>query len=350
MSEVKLTVSGEEFSIWQDYSIDSSLLNVPSAFSLRAPNNNGEMAGKVAPGMQVQLIVDGEQQLKGYIDEVRYDCDPDSGASVEISGRDVGLFLQDCCPLPQVIRNKTLLQIAEQLSETWITSWTCSETLEKIKYLKIEPGQTIIDILLEQARKNNLLIWIEPDGTGVIGKPDYEQEQIYELHRHPRTSEYRVLNNIISGSVSSNWTDRYTYVTVYGSQGGTQANYAKSVRSKATAIDDSDTWSILDRQLIVNDSNVKNLKQATALAELEVARRKFDGQILEYTLKDHYGYWADADGTKHESLFAINKRASVFDEISDIKGIYYVVRRTFRCDDNGKFTDIELRPDSVWLT
>ena len=152
MSKVALVVNSDEFYIWQDYSIDSSLLNVPSAFSLRAPNKNGEMAGVVTPGSSVKLMVDEVQQLKGYIDEVRYDCDPDSGATVEFSGRDVGLFLQDCCPIPQVIRNKTLLQIAEQLTESWISEWECSQTLEKIKYLKIEPGSTIMDVILEQAR------------------------------------------------------------------------------------------------------------------------------------------------------------------------------------------------------
>ena len=349
VADVKLLVGEEEFDIWQSYSIELSMLNIPSAFTLTAPNDEGSMAYQVEPGDEVAVLVDGNIQLTGRVDEVRYNVDAD-GATVEISGRDNGLFMVDCYPDPQIIKNKTLLEVAEILSGEWIPSWVSSESLEKIKYLKIEPGMTIFDVLTEQARKNKLIIWLESDGRGVIGKPDYDQDPIYELHRHPPSSSYAVMNNILSGGPTVKWSDRYSFVTVYGTSGGTQANYAKSIRSKSTAIDDSETWYSTDRQLIISDSNVKNLKQAKNMAELEVARRKFDSWVGEYTVSGFYGEKQNADYSKSKTQWWVNTRVVLEDEVAGFTGVYYIVKRRFYCNEQGQFTDLELRPDKTWLT
>ena len=52
---------------------------------------------------------------------------------------------------------------------------------DKTHKVQIEPGSRAWDALLEYAEVNGLWPWLEPDGTLVIGGPDYTTAPIAEL-------------------------------------------------------------------------------------------------------------------------------------------------------------------------
>lgn len=341
-AEIKMVVGDSEFTKWQRYEIESDLLKPADAFSLTAPNNDAEMAGVVAPGDVVKILVDGEPQMIGHVDDVNYSCTPEQGAQVEVVGRDLFLFLVDCSAPLLSLRKKTLLQLAEQLAEEWIFDWSGPVTSQQISRIKIEPGETVLDVLLRFAAKEKLLIWIDPDGEGQIGRPNYTQSISYRLCLYAGSNPDRRHNNIRQQSVSESWRGRYSTVTVYGTTGNTAANYGKSSRKKAIALDaDIDP----ERPLIITDGDVKTLQQAQDRANEEVARRKFEGTTLTYTASGHYGTLPD--GTRN--LFQADTLADVHDELSDHHGTYYMTRRQFRLDEDGPTTELELHPKGLWL-
>lgn len=351
-TEVKVIVGSgadaTELTTWQRYDLEADLLQPSDAFSLTAPNNDGELAGVVSKGDLVKVLVDGVEQMVGYVDDVVYTSD-DQGSRVEITGRDLFLFLVDCSAQPQSLQNKTQLQLADLLASDWVEEWSSNSTVAsttQIPRVKIEPGESILDVLLREAQKDNCIIWADAQGAGHIGRPDYLQEPLYNLYHYARGNLLRAYNNVITASVRESWRDQYSSITVHGTTGNTRANSGDSSRAKAVAVD---TDIEPDRPLIISDGDVRTLKQAQNRADLERDRRAFDATVLEYTVKGHYGSKPDGRGGVVSTLWAIDTLVDVVDELAAKQGEYYITKRRFRGDDSGRFTDLTLHPKGVWL-
>lgn len=343
---VKIVLADTELSTWIRYEIESDFLRPANAFSLTASNREAELAGQVLPGDECKVIVDDTVQMAGYVDEVNYSVG-EQGSMVEITGRDrFGQLMDNSAPLLS-LKKRTLKQICEQLTSNWIDSWESDITLSQISRIKIEPGETIMNVISRLAKKEDALIWLDPDGTGHIGRPNYSQSPLYQLICRKKSNPNSKRNNIISGSMRTSWTDRYSSITVHGTTGNTAANYATSSRYRGIATDDQIQQ---NRSLIMSDGDIKNVAQAKARAELEVARREFDAITWDYTVRGHYGELPDGKGGKKESLWEINTIVDVDDEFSETNAPCWVLRRRFRGDDSGRYTDLELRAPDVWMS
>lgn len=345
-TEVKVIVGedGEELSVWQRYDIESSMLTPANAFSFTAANNDGELTGVVGKGDEVKVLVDGDLQMIGRVDDVEYSSD-DQGSRVEITGRDLFGYLADCSAALQQYHQKSLEELAEMLTADWVETWGGDAPTTKIPKVKVEPGETVLEVLQRESKKDNVIVWLTADGEGQIGHPSYSGAPAYNLYHYKRSSALRIHNNVISASVRESQRDQFSSITVYGTTGNTKANYGTSSRARGIAVDTD----IVDRPLIISDGNVRTLKQAQNRADLEVARRKFDALVLQYTVKGHYGERPDGRGGVERSLWEIDTLVDVVDELSGHEGEFYIVRRRFRGDDAGRFTDLELRQKEVWL-
>lgn len=349
-SEVKVIVvdsdgNESEFSEWKNYAIESDIFTPADAFSFTASNMEGEMAGVINKGDLVKVLVDGNPEMVGHIDDVAYQTEP-KDATVEYTGRDLFGFLVDCSAQPQSLKEQTLKTLAEKLTADWIIEWRVNNdvTLPRIKKMKIEPGENVLEVLQRFASKADMLVWLEPDGTGVIGKPDYTQTPLYNFYLFVDKSNAK-LNNVESSTVTQTWRDQFSSITVCGQSANSRSIWGKGGRSKFKAISAIENELRVNRPLVMTDGDCASIKQAKQRANLEMARRRFESESLEYTVKGHYQL--DAFGVKQ--YFHADRLANVVDEPAGIEDIYYITRRRFYGDESGQRTDLSLRQKGIYL-
>lgn len=338
-TDVRLIVGGIELYKWQSFAIESDILTPADAFNFRAPNRNGELAGIINPGDRVEVSVDSEVQMVGYVDEVGYDCDANESA-VDITGRDLFQFLVDCSAPAISLHSLTLQTLAEKLTSEWIDEWqvTSNVALPSIKKMKIEPGDNPLEVIQRFAQQAQMTVWLSADGKGIIGKPNYTQAPSYYLYRYPGSNDNRKMNNIIRGRVTNTWKDQFSTVTVGGSVANSDKVFGSgSSKFKARAIDSTIK---INKPKNISSGNVANTKQAKILADEEVQKGRFESQILEYTVKGFYN---------NNALWQIDKACAIEDTVAGVSGVYYVTRRRFYNDGEGDFTDVSLRKSGVWL-
>lgn len=338
-SGVILRVGSTELSKWQSFAIESDILTPADAFNFRATNKGGEFAGLINPGDRVEVTVDGSKQMVGYVDDVICDCD-EGGAFLDITGRDLFLFLVDCSAPAISLHNLTLKQLAERLTASWIDSWEVDSTitLPRVKKMKIEPGDSPLEVLQRFCEQAKVTMWLSPDGAGIIGKPNYNQPISNYLYRCVGASPYGNLNNIIRGPVTRTWREQFSTVTVGGSTANTKNIFGSgSSKFKAQALDGTVP---IARPKNISSGNVANTKQAKILADETVQKGQFESLKLEYTVAGFYN---------NNLLWAPDTLCAVKDEIAGIDDIYYLTRRRFYNDGQGNFTDIELHKKGVWL-
>lgn len=337
---------------WLSYEIDSDILSPCDAFHFTCPNIDGRMVGVIKPEDEITISVDNEIICTGIVDDVEYQG-TENGAIVDIAGRDFARWLVDCAADVFSLKEQTLKTLAEKLTERWGLIWSVSgnPTLPRVKKMKIDPGETIMDVLTRFAEPAKCIVWMSPDGTGVIGKPDYDQEVSYKLCRYKRSSQMRNRNNIIDGSLRKSTRERFSSITVLSSvsntaQGGLWGSSSGSLfgssgssasKLKGTATDDE----IKDKPKIITYGNAANTSQAKTRAEEEIQRGKFGSLIGTYKTWGH----------KNEGkIWKVNTICSVVDEYSGLQGDpLFVTRRRFTCDAQGKQTEVELHPIDVFL-
>lgn len=347
-SITKLIVNDEEFSKWKEYEVETSMLNLANSFSFTASNDDGEMAGAINPCDEVKVIIDDTQILVGYIDEVEYSIDSDMGATVQVTGRDLFSYIIDCSANLKTYKNNTILQIAENLTSGMIENWETTETLSKIKIVKVEPGDTIADVLQKWLKKQLLAIWIDGDGVAHIGKPNYSQLPQYNLYCYcpfisPQNTKY---NNILSGSVVKDVRDRFSRYTVHGTRGNTKENKGKNSRSRGYYDDSAVT---ITRNMLISDGKTRSISEAENLAVSEGEKRIFDAEMFRYKVRGHYGQKPKANNSIEENFFEINTMIDVEDEQSAVSEELYVAGIVYRGSEDGQTTDLELRHPYLWL-
>jgi len=345
--QATLVVDGEEFNDWQRYEIESDMLQPADAFSFTAANDDAQMAGKINKGDRFKLLMDGELQMVGHVDDVVYVTDR-QGSRVDIRGRDDFSALVDCSA-PLISRNnQTLLMLARELTEDWIENWELQSGvgITYISKIKIEPGEKILDVLQRFAAKDKVLIWMTAGGKGHIGRPNYSQAVAHAIRLYKQTNPRAALyNNVIRSSVTQSWRNQYSSISVYGTTGNTAAKYGRGAHSKTTSTEASITSA---RPLIITDGDIRDIKDAKARADLEVARRLMEATRAEYTVKGFYGQPPEAGA--ESVLYQQDHLVDVEDERSGVKAVYFTTRRRFTHDENGKHTTLGLFPAGVWMT
>ena len=368
IKDIRLLVNGEEFTGWDRYQIEQDLLQPSDAFSLAVPNIDAKMTGKIKPGDAFSLVLDGTNVMSGHIDDVNYDTAWD-GSRIEVVGRDEFSFLVDCSATPGTYRKVDVLIMAERLTAPWSMAWSLQTgiTLTRHSKVKVEPGDTPLDVIVKLAEKDNLLVWYTSDGVGVIGTPNYTQAVAHKLRLYTNASGKAAENNIIRSRVRYSIRDRFSTYTVAGTGANGADTFGRKARKKAIQyaadfvgppappkvysplrVTQADEFVASNRPLIVNDADAKTIKQINDKCTAERTRREFDSIALEYVVRGHYGTPVTAGGVP--VMYDGDQRADVVDQPGGIQGVWYITKRRFGLDRNGPTTELELHPDSVWLT
>ena len=247
---VTLLINGKTHGQWTNYDIVSDLLTPADDFSVTLGRPVDAKPDAVRAGDKVEVRVGGDTVLSGRIDRVQTVTEKGS-KTLTIQGRDDAGVLLDCSAPLFNAQDMDLNQIIEKIVKPLGLAKIRIDAAktDKTHKVQIEPGSRAWDALLEYAEANGLWPWLEPDGTLVVGGPDYTAAPVAELVL--RTNGQN--NNIKRLEVNRDMAARYSEVTVLA-----QSHSGKN-NIKATAKDESVK---LHRPLIVTEPDIDSQAQA----------------------------------------------------------------------------------------
>jgi len=201
----------------------------------------------------------------------------------------------------------------------------------RVKDVKPQAGETVWELLDRHAKRNGLLMRMDPNARLVFCGMQFNQPPSYRLTR--RIEGDRSANNILSGGERFDTSTAYKKVIVYG-----RAKGDDKARSpfKGEATDTSAGAVPYDKTLILHDNSIKSQADAQTRAEYELGKSKQGMQVLSYTVPGH-----SANGL----VYATDTIAHVEDQVCGISGPYYITSRTFsRSATAAPMTELRLVP------
>ena len=336
--QVELQIGGRVHAGWTRYEIDSSLLIAADAWQLTLASTELEVPAEVAPGAAVQLRVGGEVVLDGRLDELEHGVSK-QGHELQLAGRDGAAVLIDCSAPVFVQQQLTLDQVVTKIVRPLGVTRIRIAAEKKLvrERVNTEPGDSAWDMLRRAAEANGLWPWFEPDGTLVVGGPDYKAAPVATLRLTRETRGSNVLSLIERRSIA----ERYSEVTVLGQA---HAVGATAGRHNVRAVV-KDTGVAVYRPRIVVDHEAQTSEIAKARAEKLISDARVRGYELQATVAGHRTGGFEAGG----ALWAAGQRVHVISEPHRLDGVYFVMARRFSSDRaRGQITQLSMREDGVW--
>lgn len=327
-------IGGREHQDWTSYSIDSDLLTAADAFSLSLGVPAREIPPEVKPWAEVTISLGEDLVLTGRIDSIRR-ATSKGERSLTIQGRDLAAVLVDCSAPVFVTREASLEDIvAKIVRPLGITKIDVRATGTREK-ITVEPGMSAWDALENVCEQNGCCPWFEPDGTLVIGGPDYTLPAAGEL----LLTLDRMRTNVLSLEVEEDITDTYSEVTVLGQTHGTEGASGKNNLRHAARNEELEG---VNRPLIIVDSECDNAELAARRARKAVADSALNGFTITAEVRGHRN-----DGGVP---WAPGQILRVISEPDGIDDDYFLMRRTFLGGfDSGQRTTLALKKKGVWL-
>lgn len=380
MTLVFMVVEGRQFDFFTNYTCGSSLFEADSPFEFSAPiigdselrevNGNNLDVGKVVeiyvrvPTNRPKAVL----QYIGIIKTIDFHATREGGGSLHVSGRSHLAPIVDSDVMPvfsienvtfaDVIRRTLIdpppggsfgffaahqITIDNDANRALLTGNVASgkaisqnappelETL-KIDQAKPHAGETIFAYLQRHATRMGLMIWGTADGRVVFGRPNYNQQPLYDLNL--RRGNRGLDNTAKSFSRKRSIEHRASEIHVYGhSKGGDQ------MRSPIHAVvyDDELRRRGIYRPRTVHDNCARTQTQAEQRAKLELSRQLQSADVVNATVEGH---------GSNGSVWATDTCVSVScDDMGMVDEHRYVVARTFtRSRERGTETHLHVMP------
>ena len=340
IDRVELLIAGKSHADWESYEIDSDLLIPADAWHVTLGMSGGQMPPDVVAGAAVEVRVGGDTVMVGWVDDIKHAINKTSH-TLTMFGRDKASDLLDCaCPV-FVKRMASLKEIIAAIVREFgiIKIHIDAETTFTREKINVEPGDTAWDALAHAAEANGLWPWFEPDGTLVIGGPDYSKPEVATLIMRRNGKG----NNVLSLDKTESMRESYSKVTVYGQTHGTELELGKH-NLHASARDDGISR---NRPKIVVDHECDNTAVCRARARKLLADGRLHGLTLTATVKGHriVAPGQPSDGT----LWKPGQRVRLFSEPHNIDAVFFLMARKFTGGrSEGAHTQLTLKEDRVW--
>jgi len=332
--KVSLLIGGRVHRDWTAYDIDSHLITPGDAWRVELAHPDGPVPPEVYEGVKVELRIGNDTVLVGFIDDIEEDVSRDRDTLV-LTGRDGAGILLSCSAPVFVAKQATLEQvIANVVRPLGITKIRISanKTYTKEK-VNVEPGDRAWNVLSHAAEANGLWPWFAPDGTLVIGGPDYTTPPVATLVMRISGKG----NNVLSLKRNRSMAERYSEVTVLGQTHGTAHEHGKN-GIKGTAKDPAVT---AYRPHVVVDHECENVAAAISRARKLLMDSRLHGLTLTARVRGH----RTSDGV----LWAPGQRVHVISEPHNIDAIFFMIGRRFNKSRlGGTNTVLTLKEDRVW--
>ncbi|EOX6288512.1 phage baseplate assembly protein [Escherichia coli] len=370
LDKVSVIVGGKVHSDWSGYGIDSDFLIPADAWSMRLGLPDGIFPEGVARGVPVQVRIGPDVVMTGRIDRVSRSVSRDQ-VSLSVTGRDGAAILVDCASPLLTSRQASLEEVIAQVVRPLGIKNIELHAESSIRNDKIttEPGERAWDILLRACAGRGLWPWFRPDGTLVIGGPDYTAAPVATLVMR-RSGEG---NNLLSLTDESSMERSFSRLTVLAQGHAHSTNNKKelgiidvSSSDSLTVSGDTDTTETeLDTglpetgqhglQFVVEDPTVTYYRpqvvvmhDADDLEQVRYRARKMmaDARLEGYSLIARVQGHRTSDGV----LWEPGQRIHVISEPHGIDAIYFLMGREFTGGrPGGAVTTLRLKEDGVWI-
>ncbi|WP_423197455.1 Putative phage tail protein [Cupriavidus sp. H19C3] len=332
---VSLLIGGKVHGTWTKYEVDSDLMIPADAWQVELGMPAGQFPPIVEEGALTEVRIGNDTVMTGRIDEINHTVSKGTN-DLSISGRDGAGVLVDCSSPIFTAKLATLAEItANVIKPLGLTKIRIDADKTAVtEKINVEPGDTAWDTLVHAAEANGLWPWFEPDGTLVVGGPDYSKPPVASLimNRNGRG------NNLISLAHTRSMCDRYSEVTVLGQSHGTAVETGQNA-IRATVQDQSVK---LYRPKVVTDHDAINRETARSRARKIISDSRLKGRTLSAKVRGH----RTSDGV----LWTPGQRIHVKSEPHRIDGIFFLMSRRFVGGrGEGSVTILTLKEDGVWV-
>jgi prophage tail gpP-like protein len=173
------------FNRFLNYQFMSSILTPVDQWNLTLlmPDDPNIFGLPVKEGDEISLFGNNIQLATGLVDQTEYDVDADYGEKLAINGRDLlGQWEdQDAVSLDSkivVAKKATVPQIVQSLARDTRVNPTpqlrdCPRTEQAFA---TQPGESKLASLQRHVESLNVLFWMSPQGTLIVGKPNFAQK------------------------------------------------------------------------------------------------------------------------------------------------------------------------------
>lgn len=342
---IRLSVGGVSHDRWTTWSVDSDVLTPADAWELDFYSKRGvRLPAEVKEGAPCTLTLDGDLVMTGAIDDVQHDV-ARGGHAIRINGRDLAGNLVDCSAPFVALRDASLEEIIDQVIKPMgLTKIALRTDNAKMRRrVQLEPGQSAWEALMVAAEANGLWPWMEPDGTLVVGGPDYNAQPVDQLLLLDDPAQSHA-NNIEALSVRRGMAERFSQVTVLGQHGQFDDDDFDTDRTtlKAVVKDEALARRGIFRPRVIVDSACDTTDLATSRARKMLADSALDAFEARAMLRG----WRTAGGKVWQPGMRVRLRS----EPHGLDGIYFIMARTLRLSRReGAQTELRLREDKVWV-
>lgn len=266
MPELALKVDGRRLTAWEGFELVRSIQAVAGAFSLETSDRTGF---PVPEGARVQLEVEGEPALDGWVDGVRPRFDA-LERRVSIVGRDRTADLVDCSVVDTAAEflGLTLDGLAAELAAPFkVAVLTTADVGAPFERFAVQPGETVFEALERAARFRGLLLTTDGQGRLVLEAPAARRA----------TVELVEGANVKAGSGVYDRSSRFRRYLVQGQRSGSDLLFGDGCRSDGEAFDDAVRSS---RALLILAEGWVDLDSAQRRAEWEATVRRARGSAV----------------------------------------------------------------------
>ncbi|KGA31953.1 phage baseplate assembly protein [Pectobacterium odoriferum] len=359
---VSVIINGKAHTDWSRYQIDSDFLIPADAWSVSLGLPDGKFPNDVVRGAPVTVKVGADTVMTGRIDSMQRSV-ARSGVTLALSGRDSAAILVDCAAPILTARQVGLEDVVAQIVRPLGITKIRIEAESAIRSDKIsaEPGERAWDMLLRACAGRGLWPWFAPDGTLVIGGPDYTKQPVASLIMRMDGKG----NNVLSLSDASSIDKSFSELTVLAQ------SHAHSSSKKDLAIIDVDDDSSSDSDIelstgtaetgqhgmktVVKDPTVNyyrpqvlvvgdadNQEQINYRARKALSDARLSGYSLTAVVHGH----RTSDGV----LWGPGQRIHVISEYHGIDAVFFLMGREFSGGrPGGTTTMLRLKEDGVWI-
>jgi prophage tail gpP-like protein len=339
---IRLSVGGVINEHWTAWSVDSDLLIPADAFELELFTRSAStLPPEVAEGSPCQLLLGDDVVLTGRLDDIDHTVARQRN-HVQINGRDLAGFLVDCSTPFVSMQDVSLQQIIDEVVKPFGISRVRLQTdnTASRRRVQIQPGQNAWEALQQVAEASGAWPWIEPDGTLVVGGPDYNAPTAGRLQL--RFNGHA--NNVDQLRVHRGISRRYSEVTVLGQHGAFDTDDFESdrVALKSKIKDAILSARGIFRPRVVVDSSC----DSTSLAEARAKKLLADSQMEGFEMRATVRGWRASGG----AVWTPGQRVEVVSEPHGIDGVYFLMGRALRHSRRqGRISELRLREDKTWI-
>ena len=339
---VRLYVDGKVHDDWESYEVDSDLLIPADAWRVALVRREAGLPDAVKPGARIELRVGDDMVIAGRIDDVSIEVSK-GGVRIDIAGRDGAAVLIDCSSPIFVGQMVSLQDVVAKVVRPLGVDGKIDIRADGARLrekINVEPGDSAWETLSNAAEANGLWPWFDPDGTLVVGGPDYEAAPVATLVIRSSGEGNNALRLGRRRSISG----RYSEVTVLGQRRGTHLDEGRH-NLRATEKDTGVDW---HRPRITVDYEADSEAVCRSRALKLLADSRLKGMTLQALVAGHR---IVAPGEANDGkLWTPGQRVRVISEPHGIDDIFFLMARRFTGGRNeGQRTHLTLKEDRAWV-